>query len=128
MPCAQRLLCDCQASGGFWGTNELSSTAPSTAGLVGCTMREQIGSVTLGTGQAMATETVRYFAYGSNMLTDRLRERVPSATAIGVGRLAGHQLRWDKRTGRDGSGKCDAQATRPQDNALRGVGFTLDPT
>ena len=32
----------------------------------------------------MTTPRVRYFAYSSNMLTDRLRERVPSATAIGI--------------------------------------------
>ena len=59
----------------------------------------------------MTTPRVRYFAYSSNMLTDRLRERVPSATAIGIGQLAGHSLRWDKRSERDGSGKCDAEAT-----------------
>ena len=75
----------------------------------------------------MATDTVRYFAYGSNMLTDRLRERVPSATAIGVGRLAGHELRWDKRSGRDRSGKCDAEATGRQEDVVWGVLFELDP-
>lgn len=50
------------------------------------------------------------FAYGSNMLTDRLRERVPSARPVAVARLAGHSLRWHK-VSIDGSGKCDAEAT-----------------
>ncbi len=56
----------------------------------------------------MTKPRVRYFAYGSNMLTARLHERVPSATPIGIGQLEGHALRWDKRSWRDGSGKCDA--------------------
>ena len=75
----------------------------------------------------MITTPVRYFAYGSNMLTDRLRERVPSATPIGIGRLMGHALRWDKRSGRDRSGKCDAEATGRQDDVVWGVLFEFDP-
>ena len=75
----------------------------------------------------MTGPRVRYFAYGSNMLTDRLRERVPSATAIGIGQLLGHALRWDKRSGRDGSGKCDAEATSLKDDIVWGVLFELDP-
>ena len=50
--------------------------------------------------------TCRYFAYGSNMSTGRLRARVPSARAQGRGLLPNHVLRWHK-IGRDGSGKCD---------------------
>lgn len=69
---------------------------------------------------------IRYFAYGSNMLTARLRERVPSATAILVGQLAGHVLRWDKRSLSDGSGKCDAEATGRQQDVVWGVLFELD--
>jgi hypothetical protein len=61
------------------------------------------------------------------MLTARLRERVPSATAIGIGQLVGHALRWDKRSWRDGSGKCDAEATGRQDDIVWGVVFELDP-
>ena len=74
----------------------------------------------------MTTARVRYFAYGSNMLTARLRERVPSATAIGIGQLVGHALRWDKRSWRDGSGKCDAEATSRKDDVVWGVVFELD--
>ena len=52
--------------------------------------------------------TYRYFAYGSNMSTERLRVRVPSARARGRARLPHHALRWHK-LGRDGSGKCDIE-------------------
>jgi gamma-glutamylcyclotransferase len=75
----------------------------------------------------MTGPRVLYFAYGSNMLTARLRERVPSATAIGIGQLMGHALRWDKRSWRDGSGKCDAEATGQQSDVVWGVVFELDP-
>jgi gamma-glutamylcyclotransferase len=74
----------------------------------------------------MTKPRVRYFAYGSNMLTARLRERVPSATAIGTGQLEGYVLRWDKRSRRDGSGKCDADATGRQGDVVWGVVFELD--
>lgn len=65
------------------------------------------------------------FAYGSNMLTARLRERVPSAVAIGTGRLQGHVLRWQKRS-RDGSGKCDARATGRIEDIVWGVLFEFN--
>lgn len=54
----------------------------------------------------MSTDTFMYFAYGSNMLFARLRERCPSAELVGMTELAGYELRWHKRS-RDGSGKCD---------------------
>ena len=75
----------------------------------------------------MTRPRVRYFAYGSNMLTARLHERVPSATAIGTGELVGHALRWDKRSWRDGSGKCDAEATSRNEDVVWGVVFEIDP-
>ncbi|MCV0416424.1 MAG: gamma-glutamylcyclotransferase [Brevundimonas sp.] len=49
------------------------------------------------------------FAYGSNMATARLRARCPSARAIGIAELPGHELYWHKRSS-DGSGKCDIVA------------------
>jgi len=71
------------------------------------------------------TGRIVYFAYGSNMVTARLRERAPSATPIGIGRLPGHVLSWDKRS-RDGSGKCDAEATGRNGDVIWGVLFELD--
>lgn len=52
--------------------------------------------------------TFLYFAYGSNMLTSRLRsdDRCPSARPLGIGALHGYELKWHKRS-KDGSGKCD---------------------
>jgi hypothetical protein len=75
----------------------------------------------------MIRPRIRYFAYGSNMLTARLRERAPSATAIEIGRLEGYVLRWDKRSWRDGSGKCDAEFTGQRSDVVWGVVFELDP-
>jgi gamma-glutamylcyclotransferase len=75
----------------------------------------------------MTRPRFRYFAYGSNMLTARLRERAPSATAIGIGQLEGYALRWDKRSWRDGSGKCDAEFTGQWSDVVWGVVFELAP-
>jgi hypothetical protein len=71
------------------------------------------------------TQRIVYFAYGSNMLTARLRERAPTATPLGVGQLRGHVLSWDKRSN-DGSGKCDAEATGRDSDVIWGVLFELD--
>jgi len=65
------------------------------------------------------------FAYGSNMLTARLRKRVRSAVAVGIGYLPGHVLRWHKRS-RDGSGKCDAETTGRNADVVWGVLFELN--
>jgi hypothetical protein len=65
-----------------------------------------------------------YFAYGSNMHTARLRERVPSSTFRAVAALPGHALRFHKR-GRDGSAKCDAYASGRPTDAVHGVVFAL---
>jgi hypothetical protein len=64
------------------------------------------------------------FAYGSNMLTRRLRERTPSARRIGVARLPGHSLMWHK-IGRDGSAKCDVLETRQPEDMVWGVLFEI---
>ena len=66
------------------------------------------------------------FAYGANMVTARLRERAPSAKPIGIGRLPGHVLCWDKRSRTDASGKCDAEVTGRNGDVVWGVLFELD--
>lgn len=58
----------------------------------------------------MSADRFVSFAYGSNMPVARLRERCPSARAIGIAELPGHELRWHKRS-RDGSSKCDIVAS-----------------
>ncbi|HEJ9692918.1 gamma-glutamylcyclotransferase [Proteus mirabilis] len=67
-----------------------------------------------------------YFAYGSNMSTSRLQERVPSAEALGCFVLVGHDLRFHKSS-KDGSGKCDAYLTQNTDDIIYGVLFKIDP-
>ncbi len=47
-----------------------------------------------------------YFAYGSNLASRRMRERVPGARAVGRARLEGWRLVADK-PGRDGSAKLN---------------------
>lgn len=64
------------------------------------------------------------FAYGSNMSTARLRERVPSARVLGRGILHGHQLLWHK-VSIDRSGKCDAVATDAPGAAVHGVLYAI---
>ena len=54
---------------------------------------------------------MRYFAYGSNLCSRRLRARTPSAVVVAVAKLQGHVLRFHKAGFRDESGKCDAFAT-----------------
>ena len=65
-----------------------------------------------------------YFAYGSNLTRERMRERVPSSTPLGVARLAEHRLTWDK-PGADGSGK--ANIVRATGSVVWGVVYRLEP-
>ncbi|MCP5267230.1 MAG: gamma-glutamylcyclotransferase [Burkholderiaceae bacterium] len=69
--------------------------------------------------------TVINFAYGSNLLVARIRERVPSAQPLAVARLHGYRLAWHKR-GRDGSGKCDIVATGEPLDCVWGVAYAID--
>jgi len=54
--------------------------------------------------------TYQYAAYGSNLHPVRLQLRVPSARLLGSGSLPGYQLRFNKRSSIDGSGKCSINA------------------
>ena len=81
-----------------------------------------------------------YFAYGSNMLSRRMRERVPSARIATVARLPGYRFDFRKR-GADGSMKCDlvpdeietawgvvyqiAPAERDKLDAIEGEGYRV---
>jgi cation transport regulator ChaC len=68
---------------------------------------------------------IKYFAYGSNMSTARLKARVPSCVPISAARLAKHELRFHKRS-RDGSAKCDAFATSLEGDLICGVIFEIE--
>src|SRR5712691_11306972 len=69
------------------------------------------------------------FAYGSNMLSNCMRaaDRVPSAKPIGIGYVTGHRLTFDKISQKDGSGKCDAEATGDDRDRVYGVLYAVDP-
>ncbi len=65
---------------------------------------------------------MKYFAYGSNLLTRRLRDplRAPSAVALGVASASGFVMRFHK-IGTDGSGKCTLIATGSDADVVHGV-------
>ena len=58
------------------------------------------------TAESETTKSFSVFAYGSNMLSGRIRRRCPSAAALGTAELHGYEIKWHKRS-KDGSGKCD---------------------
>jgi len=51
-----------------------------------------------------------------------MRERVSSASPLGIGQFRGHTLRWHKRS-KDRSGKCEAEATKRETVVVWGVVF-----
>jgi hypothetical protein len=54
-----------------------------------------------------------FFAYGSNMLTERLRERCPDARPLGTAIARGYLLSFSKRS-KDGSAKATLVAVRAE--------------
>lgn len=68
---------------------------------------------------------MNYFAYGSNMLSRRLRARVGEIRIHGVGWITGHQLRFHK-VSVDGSGKCDIHETGSPAHVVHGVVFEIN--
>jgi cation transport regulator ChaC len=65
----------------------------------------------------------RYFAYGSNMWTPRIRERCPSARRVGTAVLAGWHATYDKPS-TDGSAKLNI---RPhQGRSVPGVIYEIE--
>ena len=64
-----------------------------------------------------------YFAYGSNMLTERLQARVSSASFKSTAILPDYSLRFHKRS-TDGSGKCDVVQCAGE--LVHGVFFKID--
>jgi cation transport regulator ChaC len=66
-----------------------------------------------------------YFAYGSNMSSKRLVDRVSSSIPVDLARLESHRLRFHK-IGQDGSAKCDAEYTGNPEDFVEGVLYRLD--
>ena len=69
---------------------------------------------------------MKYFAYGSNMLEERLKspERVPGAVFQATGCVQGYRLRFHKRS-TDGSGKCNIVKTDSARDVVYGVVFEV---
>lgn len=69
--------------------------------------------------------TFRYFAYGSNMLHERLLARCASAKVVGIGVTHGWGLAFTK-PGRDGSGKATLRDLQSERGTTPGVLFDID--
>ena len=67
---------------------------------------------------------INYFAFGSNLSSPRLQERIPRAQKHCVAVLEQHQLRWHK-SGRDRSGKCDILHTGDAGDLVYGVVYRM---
>lgn len=68
---------------------------------------------------------VDYFAYGSNMLEERLKRRVTTVAFRAIAALPCYRLRFRKKS-EDCSGKCDIFHTRCPADVVHGVLFDLD--
>ena len=68
--------------------------------------------------------TIHYFAYGSNLATPRLLQRIPEARLQQVATLSAHRLCFHKNdAGR--SGKCDIQSTDNHQDIVYGVVYLI---
>ena len=68
--------------------------------------------------------TIHYFAYGSNLASHRLLERLPNAIIDRVATLRDHRLCWRKNDAGQ-SGKCDIEFTGNCDDIVYGVLYLL---
>jgi hypothetical protein len=65
-----------------------------------------------------------YFAFGSNLSSARLLERIPRAAKHCVATLPRHRLCWHKK-GQDLSGKCDIDFTGDPGDIVYGVVYLM---
>lgn len=71
------------------------------------------------------TDTVYYFAYGSNMSSARLGARLSTSRSVGIGALPAHRLEFHLLSRSDGSAKCDAFHTGRAEDVVHGVLFSF---
>ena len=69
-------------------------------------------------------DTFTYFAYGSNMLAERLQKRCPSANFVGIAHIEGYALVFNKKS-IDGSGKATITRATVDDSILYGVLYEI---
>jgi len=67
---------------------------------------------------------IGYFAFGSNLSSQRLLTRIPRASKHCVAILSGHRLCWHKK-GQDRSGKCDIAVTDKPHDIVYGVVYLM---
>ena len=67
-----------------------------------------------------------YFAYGSNMLEQRLKERVKSAEFFSNAWIRGYEVRF-RKISIDDSGKADLVQTGNPEHIVHGVVYLFDP-
>ena len=79
----------------------------------------------MAAGKGSKTNTVRYFAYGSNMSSARLRRRVPDLSPGVVARLPSYRRTFDK-SGTYG-GKTNMRKTEDAHDLVPGVVFNVTP-
>jgi hypothetical protein len=79
------------------------------------------GRVDKETGRIVGVK--KYFAYGSNLLNQRMVDRASSSLVRATGCIEGYKLKFNKRS-KDGSGKCNLVKT--EDEADRVYGVVLD--
>ena len=87
--------------------------------------RDGSRSAQAGRDRVAGAMTRLYFAYGSNLKLERMRDRIPSARARGPARLPGRALTLDKR-GSDGSAK--ANVTPQAGSWVWGALYEIEPT
>jgi gamma-glutamylcyclotransferase len=68
---------------------------------------------------------ISYFAFGSNMLLDRIKKRVPSARVLDNAILGGYALRFNKLS-KDGSAKANIVPSADPRAVVYGVLYHLD--
>lgn len=71
------------------------------------------------------TDTIYYFAYGSNMSSARLAARLSTSRSVGTGALTSHRLEFHLLSRSDGSAKCDAFHTGRAEDVVHGVLFSF---
>lgn len=71
-------------------------------------------------------ETFLYFAYGSNLLTERLQARCSTALCIGNANAVGYKLVFNQKSDVDQSAKANLFHTGHDDDIVKGVLFAIN--
>jgi hypothetical protein len=75
---------------------------------------------------SLQEDTFIYFSYGSNLLTERLQARCPSATHIGNASITGYKLVFNKKSIVDESAKANLFKTELDTDIVEGSLFEIN--